>query len=160
MATLFCDPETELTTDGTLQFRLDDWIDTAPFEDLVGIELEQVENGKAVLTCLARVKLAQGGGVVHGGALTTLADTAVAMAIKSLLPAGTVFATTQLQMRFLLPVRSGHVRACAEVSGLNGRTFHGQATIYDENQVKVAEFTSVFRVARNQGYVDADKSES
>jgi acyl-CoA thioesterase len=150
MATLLSDPDALLTENGELSFKLDGWIDTAPFEDLIGIKLDQVGEGKALLSCQARVKLAQGGGVVHGGVLTTLADTAVAMAIKSLLPAGTVFATTELQMRFLAPVRSGLIRASAEVSGPQGRTFHGRATIFDEVDVKVAEFTSVFRVARNQ----------
>jgi len=42
---------------------------------------------------------------MHGGALTALADTAVAMAIKSLLLEGTRFATIKLVMEFLAPVR-------------------------------------------------------
>jgi len=150
MATLLSDPESILTGDDPLLFRLDGWIDTAPFEDLIGIELEQVGEGRAILGCQARLKLTQGGGLVHGGALTTLADTAVAMAIKSLLPEGTVFATTELQMRFLAPVRAGCFRAKAQVSGPEGRTFYGQAIIYDENESKVAEFSAIFRVARNQ----------
>jgi len=55
------------------------------------------------------VKLANGGGVMHGGAMTSLPDTAVAMAIKSQLPSGTTFATTGLTMIFVAPVISGVV---------------------------------------------------
>lgn len=150
MSKLFVDPETPLTADPVKQFQLDGWIDTAPFEDLVGIELKHVGEGRATLECLATVKLTQGGGVVHGGALTTLADTAVAMAIKSLLPEGTVFATTELQMKFLQPVQSGWIRAEAEVFEQAERTFHGQADVLNDDREKVAEFVSVFRVARNQ----------
>lgn len=160
MANLFTDPDTLLQVGDEPQFELNDWIDTAPFEDLIGIELEQVGEGTATLGCQARLKLAQGGGVVHGGVLTTLADTAVAMAIKSLLPKSTVFATTELQMRFLRPVRSGHFRAEAQVSGPDGRSFYGEAVIRDQDGEKVAEFSSVFRVARRQPGVAAAEPES
>ena len=160
MAILLSDPESPLLENGDLPFLLDGWIDTAPFEDLIGIELVQVEGGKAILECQARVKLTQGGGVVHGGVLTTLADTAVAMAIKSLLPEGTVFATTELKMQFLTPVRSGRIRASAEVCSSEERTYYGRATLYDSSAVEVALFTSVFRVARNQPFVVDEKPES
>ena len=134
------------------QFALDGWIDTAPFEDLVGLRIVEAEGGRALLTVDFQVKLAMGGGFMHGGALTTLADTAVAMAIKSLLPPGTIFATTELTTRFLAPVKEGRVTARAEVRGPEGRTFYGEAGLFDEQGTEVANFTSVFRVARNQGF--------
>jgi len=132
------------------QFELEGWIDTAPFEDLVGLTLEKVGEGRAVLSMPFTVKLAQGGGFLHGGALTTLADTAVAMAIKSRLPPGTVFATTELKTRFLAPVNSGRVIARAVVRGPEGRNFFGEAAIEDEAGRAVARFEAVFRVARGQ----------
>ncbi len=100
------------------------------------------------------VKLAQGEGVVHGGALVALADAAVAMAIKSLLPPGTIFATAELISRFLAPAREGRLTATASVSGPLGRTFHGEAAIIDAEGREVAQFSSVFRVARGQGFED------
>ena len=87
-------------------------------------------------------------------ALTTLADTAVAMAIKSLLPPGTRFATTELTTRFLAPVRCGRVTARAVVQGPQGRTFAGKAQVMDDHGTEVAIFTCTFRVARGQGYDD------
>lgn len=154
MSELFVDGDLPMTADGERPFRLKGWVDTAPFEDLCGLEHEEVAGGRAVLSCLFRVKLSQGGGVMHGGALTTLADTAVAMAIKSLLPEGTVFATTELTTRFLAPVREGRVRATAMVRGPEGRSFYGEAQLTDEGGRTVAEFSSVFRVARGQGFDD------
>jgi uncharacterized protein (TIGR00369 family) len=137
---------------GEKQFELQGWVDTAPFEDLIGLTIESAGEGKALLTVPFRVKLANGGKVMHGGALTTLADTAVAMAIKSLLPAGTIFATTELNMQFLAPVKSGIVFAHAAVKGPEGRTFLGEANLVDESGQKIARFTSVFRVARGQDF--------
>ena len=136
------------------QFELAQWIDLAPFEDFIGLTIDSIGQGESQLSVLFRLCLANGGGVMHGGALTTLADTAVAMAIKSLLPEGTVFATTELQTSFLAPVTTGKVTARARVLGPEGRTFHGEAEIFDEGGILVARFTSVFRVARGQGFVD------
>jgi len=136
------------------QFRLAGWIATAPFEDHVGLTIEAAADGEARLTVPFRLCLANGGGVMHGGALTTLADTAVAMAIKSLLPEGTIFATTELRTSFLAPVKTGTVTAKAQVRGPEGRTFHGEAELFDEGGALVARFHSVFRVARGQGFAD------
>jgi uncharacterized protein (TIGR00369 family) len=151
MAKLLVDGDTPRQAD-TRQFELRGWVDTAPFEDLLAIEIEEAQQGRAVLSLPFKVKYAQGGGFLHGGVLTTLADTAVAMAIKSRLPAGTIFATTELTTRFLAPVMAGLVTAVATVSGPVGRSFHGEATVTDESGREVARFSSVFRVARGQGF--------
>jgi acyl-CoA thioesterase len=151
MACLFVDGDTPRDP-SEKQFELKGWIDTAPFEDLCGIVIEDAMEGRAVLSMPFVLKLAQGGGVAHGGALTTLADTAVAMAIKSFLPEGTIFATTELTTRFLAPVRQGLMRARASVSSPVGRTLHGEAIVTDEEGREVAAFTCVFRIARGQGY--------
>jgi uncharacterized protein (TIGR00369 family) len=137
---------------GERQFELTGWVATAPFEDLLEMTIEEAAAGHAVLSLPFKVKHAQGGGFLHGGALTALADTAVAMAIKTLLPEGTVFATVELTMRFLAPVREGRVRAEARVSGPEGRTFRGEAVMTDADGREVARFGSVFRIARGQGF--------
>ena len=127
---------------GELQFSLDSWIDAAPFELLLGLKIIHAKDGEAYLTLPFRVKHANGGGVMHGGAMVTLADTAVAMAIKSLLPEGTVFATTELQMEFASPV----------LEGPEGRSFQGFAQLLDDEGSVLASFRSTFRVARGQGF--------
>ena len=137
------------------QFELDGWIDTAPFEALLGMTIESAAEGQAELSLPFRLKLANGGGVMHGGALASLADTAVAMAIKSRLPPGTVFATTDLQMEFSAPVVEGLVRALARVEGPEGRTLHGRVELRGEQDQLYALFRSTFRIARGQGFADS-----
>ena len=151
MSRLFLDGDLPMDPEAP-GFILNGWIDTAPFEDLLQLSIERCEKGEALLSMPFLLKFAQGGGVLHGGAITTLADTAVAMAIKSLLPPGTVFATIELATRFLAPVRSGRISAHATVRGPEGRDFFGAATVRDEGGLEVARFTSTFRVARGQGF--------
>jgi len=133
-----------------VQFELEEWIDTAPFETMLGLKIESAVGGEALLTLPFTVKLANGGGVMHGGAMASLADTAVAMAIKSLLPSGTIFATTGLTMEFLAPVISGVVHARAQVEKSGERTFQGACELLGEDQQLYARFTSVFKIARQQ----------
>ncbi len=140
--------EETMTEGEPLPFELPAWIACAPFEEYLGMRIEEARDGRAVLTMPFKVKLAQGKGLMHGGAVTALADTAVAMAIKSLLPEDTHFATVSLDLKFHAPVRGGTVRAEARVTERDERNIKGEAEVFDEKGVKVATFTSHFKVKR------------
>ena len=96
-----------------------------------------------------KVKFAQGGGLLHGGALTTLADTAAAMAVKSRVPEETHFATVEMTTRFLAPVRRGVVEARARIVVWDGRDIEAEAGVFDEDGRQVARFTGCFRLSRD-----------
>jgi acyl-CoA thioesterase len=137
------DPEAEQP-----QFELSDWIACAPFEQLCELEIVSAADGEAVLHMPFKVKFAQGGGLLHGGALTTLADTAVAMAIKSQVPEGSRFGTIEMTTRFLAPVRRGMVEARARIVEWRGRDIVAEAEVFDDDGRQVARFTSCFRLSR------------
>ncbi len=149
-----CKPELENLMDpkSELPFDLDSWVDLAPFELLLGMKIESAANGEAVLTMPFTVKLAQGAGLLHGGAITALADTAAAMAVKTLLPEGTHFATVSLETDFLAPVREGQVMAIAraEPSLDRERVYESNVDVLGEDGSVVVTFESVFVVARDQ----------
>lgn len=142
----------ELKHTGPHQVQLPQWISEAPFERLLSMKIERAGEGEAVLTMPFFEEYAQGAGLMHGGALTALADTAVAMAIKSVLPEGTHFGTIALESRFLSAVRQGWVTAQANVVAQQGRDLVGYATVFDDQQQPVIEFESHFRVARRQNH--------
>lgn len=143
---LYSDPD-EPRQPEVVQFELEEWIDSSPFERLLGVQILRAEEGQAHLSLPFTLKLSNGGGVMHGGALTSLADTAVAMAIKSLLAPGTVFATTDLSMKFVAPVFEGQVHAYARVQATGVRTFSGECELLGEADEVYAHLTTVFKVA-------------
>lgn len=128
---------------------MEGWINCAPFERLLSIEIVEAANGRATLTMPFFVELTQGAGLMHGGALVSLADTAVVMAIKSLLSPQTHFATVSLESKFLYPVKQGVVTAKAEIIKQEGRIIQGQATVYNDEERPVLEFASTFKVAKD-----------
>lgn len=137
-----------MTKGAALPFALPGWIARAPFEEYLDMTIESAADGRAVLTMPFTVKHAQGKGLMHGGAVTALADTAVAMAIKSLLPEGTHFVTTELSLTFHAPIEGGSAKAVATTVREDERTLRGVAEVFDAEGVKAATFRSVFRVKR------------
>ena len=65
-----------------------------------------VEPGKVVFSLRAQEYHYNPIGSVHGGVLATLLDSAVACAIQSRLPAGTVYTTLELKVNFTRAVRA------------------------------------------------------
>jgi uncharacterized protein (TIGR00369 family) len=82
---------------------------------LLGFSLETIELGRATLRLEARPRHKQLNGVVHGGILAALADTAGAMAAHTVIPKRTALATIELKINYLEPVPGGRVRAEARV---------------------------------------------
>ncbi len=134
---------------GPHRFHMDGWISCAPFERLLHIEIVEAANGRAVLRMPFRVEFAQGAGLMHGGALVGLADTAAVMAIKSILPPQTHFATVAMAVEYRRPVRQGIVTARSRVAEVTGRELEGRAQVYDEQERPVLDFKATFKIARD-----------
>ncbi len=140
--------EKVVTKNDELPFQLPEWIATAPFEEFLGMSIEQAEGGRAVLTMPFKAALCQGKGLMHGGAVVSLADTALAMAIKSLLPDGTDFVTVRMGLEFHAPVCWGTVRADARVTHQGERDIEGVTEIMTEEGIKAATFKATFRIRK------------
>ncbi len=133
---------------GPHEVVLDRWISCAPFEKLLGLDIVEAKDGRSYLTMPFMYQLAQGQGMAHGGAIVTLADTAVAMAIKSRLPPDSRFGTISLNAEFLGPVTQGVLTARAEVTPVENRQVQGYAEVTDDDGRPVMRFSAVFKLGR------------
>ena len=97
------------------------------------------------------IQYAQGGrGLMHGGALVSLADTAVVMAIKSLIPPHSHFATIAAEVRYLLPVKKGVITRQGQGNGAGGKDRERPAPLSTTKKSgAVMEFLSTFKIARD-----------
>lgn len=100
---------------------------------LFGYELESIGEGKAVMSLLVADRHRQIHGVVHGGVLASLADTAGAMAAYAILPHGTRLATVEMTINYLEAVNGGKILAEARVLRL------GRTLAVSECEIKDAE---------------------
>jgi uncharacterized protein (TIGR00369 family) len=105
----------------------------SPLSNLMGAQVEEVEAGTLVCSMPASAWYCGMGGTLYGGALTMLADYAVLGAVQSLQPPGTTWATLDLNVRFLRPLRpgGGRLRARATVIHLGRRLAIAHVEIAD-----------------------------
>jgi len=119
-------------------------LDDVPFAKLLGIEVESVEPGVAVLTMKMRDDLKRNGGIAHGGAVATLIDSAMAFAIMPMLGENEHSMTVDLTIHYLRPVSEGSARAIARVVRGGKRVITVSAELFDGNEKLAATAISTY----------------
>ena len=112
--------------------RVTSALERVPFAKLIGIELDEVDSGTATLAFDIRDELKQNNGVVHGGAIASLIDTATAFAIISVLPPEEQATTVDLTISYLRPLTKGRARAVAKVLRTGKRLITVSAELFDD----------------------------
>jgi uncharacterized protein (TIGR00369 family) len=118
--------------------RIQKMFDNLPFAKLIGIELDQINPGVATLGLEVRQDLMQNNGVVHGGAIASLIDTAAAFAIVSGLPSSERVTTVDLTVSYLRPLTAGRAQATARVIRAGRRLIAVSADVLDDGGKLVA----------------------
>ena len=115
--------------------------DVNPLFNFLGARMREAVDGKAVIELPVSMQLVQGGGVVAGGILATLADEAMAHAVISILEDGCRTTTTEMNIRFLRsvnPQHKGTLRGVAKVVKSGRSVITAEAAVYDETGRLVA----------------------
>jgi len=124
--------------------------ESMPFAELLGVEVLAASSEEVRARIAWEERLCTAGGVLHGGALMSLADAAGAYCTFLNLPersAGT--ATIESKTNFFRAVREGHVVATS-------RPLHrGRTTIVVETDLHDAEGKHVARVTQTQAVLGA-----
>ena len=75
-----------------------------PISELIGMQLTEASEGRAVFTCEPAEYHYSPLGMVHGGIAATLLDSAMGLAVVSMLPVSTSFTTLELKVNYVRPV--------------------------------------------------------
>lgn len=90
-------------------------VDRMAFRELLGIDIEERADGRAKLLFRANEQHLNDGGIVHGGAIATLADCAMGSALASTLADGEQPVTVEAKVNYLEPGETGTIVAEARV---------------------------------------------
>lgn len=120
----------ELTDDQ--KQRIAKALNSVPFAKLLGIKLDSIEPGRATLSLLIREEFRQNAGIVHGGVIASLIDSATAFAILPLLKPDERTTTIDLTISYLRPLISGSMVATANVRRYGRRVVVVSADLTDE----------------------------
>ena len=113
--------------------RLLEAFKAVPFAHLLGIELGEMKRGAATLHLMMRDDLRQNNGVIHGGVVASLVDTAAAFAILTLLKPSETTTTIDLTVHYLRPLLQGRVTAKAHVVRAGRRVLVISIDVFNED---------------------------
>jgi uncharacterized protein (TIGR00369 family) len=115
--------------------------------ELLGFDVESVQDGRAIFRLDVRPTHKQIHGVVHGGILAALADTAAAIAAYTTVPRGVELATLELKINYLEPVPGGRVKADARVLRAGRNFIVTECEIFNESGSLAAKSMLTFSAA-------------
>ena len=124
--------------------RIKSALGKVPFAQLIGIEVDEIGKGLATLGLSIRHEHTQINGVVHGGVVASLIDTATAFAIISLLQPKERVTTVDLTISYLRPLTSGRATAIAKVVRAGRRLFVVSAEVNDQGGKLAATALSTY----------------
>ena len=114
-----------------------------PYARLLGIELEAVTPGVVTLRMSVRNDLMRNNGIVHGGAIASLIDSATAFALISLDPTQQAV-TIDLHVNFTRPLVDGQATSTAKVIRAGRRVVFISAEVFDSSGNLVATALSTY----------------
>ena len=116
--------------------------------ELVGFQLTEVEEGRALVTLQVGPQHANPMGTLHGGILCDIADAAMGLAFASGLGEGETFTTLELKINYLKPIWTAKLRAEGRVLK-RGRTVGlVECDVFDEKNSLVARASSTCMTLR------------
>jgi 1,4-dihydroxy-2-naphthoyl-CoA hydrolase len=114
-----------------------------PFAGHLGLTLDEAGPDRVIARIGWAPHLCTSAGILHGGVLMSLADTAGALVTFLGLPEGATTATMTSTTQLFRPVSKGSVRAVAVPLHRGRTTVTAQTSLYDDEQRLVAQTTQI-----------------
>lgn len=123
----------------------------SPYPSHMIMEIDGIEIDTAsIILDLAKCHL-QPFGIVHGGVLATLIDTATFWSAFLRLPEDSGLVNVDLKLNYLQPAVNGRLTAVGSCMRPGRSISYSEATVFDENQEIVAHGTSTLMALEGKG---------
>jgi uncharacterized protein (TIGR00369 family) len=126
-------------------------VHTAPFPALIGMTIEELDFDRCRIDLTLRKDHLQPFGIVHGGVLATLIDTATFWAAFMRLPEDSGLVNVDLKLNYLKAVTSGHLRAQGQCLRAGRQISYTVASVFDDAGELVAHGTSTMMALPGKG---------
>ena len=115
-----------------------------PYIKLLGMQLDALKQGEAILSLKMRDELRQPQGFLHGGATASIIDTATAFAVITVLEQDEKATTVDLTVHYLRPVVEGTITCTAKVVRAGRRLLTVSAEVFNEEGKLIATALSTY----------------
>jgi len=124
-----------------------DAINLSPYFQLLGITVEYANNGCARLKMKVKDDLFNLGGVIHGGAIASIADSAVGIALAATNTKNpNKLATIELKINYFMPVIEGEIIAEANIVFKGNQIAVGDVEVKDQEDRLIAKGIATYIV--------------
>lgn len=115
--------------------------DSVAYAKFLGLELCELKSGEVTVCLDVRAELKQNQGVVHGGAIASLIDTASAFVILTTIEAHEKVTTTDLTIHYLRPITAGRLMAKARIVRGGRRRFVVNVEVENDGSLAATAIT-------------------
>jgi len=126
----------------------------SPYPAQMQMTLEEIEINTARLMIRLGKRHLQPFGIVHGGVLATIIDTATFFAAFLKLPVDTGLVNVDLKLNYLAPVIEGHLYAEGTCLHLGRSISYTEARFFDDQKNLVAHGTSTLMAIPGKGLLN------
>jgi uncharacterized protein (TIGR00369 family) len=124
---------------------------SSAFHSWMGMELVAAEPGRVEIALEAADHHLNLQGLLHGGVIATLADTATGLAVRTMVPAGRRHVTVQLDVHYLRPGAPGRVTAVGTTVRVGSSIGYAEADVLDAKGRLLARATATVAVMADHG---------
>jgi len=117
-----------------------------PFANFLGIKLDELQHGSATLSLETREELTRDGGLIHGGVLASLIDTASAFATLTLIEPEQRAVTIDLTVHYLRAVTGGTTKAHARALRAGRRVIVLSVEVTNQDGALVATAVTTYLI--------------
>ncbi|MBM4329604.1 MAG: PaaI family thioesterase [Deltaproteobacteria bacterium] len=121
-------------------------VESAPYYQLLQITLEQIDEGFARFRMPFRKELTHPYSIVHGGAIASLADTAVAFALMTMIQPGERVTTVEFKINFLSSVHNGEMIGEARIAHKGKRLATADMEVKNEKGNLIAKGLATYMI--------------
>jgi uncharacterized protein (TIGR00369 family) len=116
------------------------------YAKFLGLELCELKSGDVTVCLDVRDELKQNRGVVHGGAIASVIDTASAFAILTQIGETERVTTTDLTIHYLRPITAGRMLARAQIVRGGRRRFVVRVELENDGRLAATAVTGYLKV--------------
>jgi uncharacterized protein (TIGR00369 family) len=136
---------------GDIERELAERVRRSAFHAWAGLELVRAAPGEVEIALDATAHHLNLQGLLHGGMIATLADTATGLAVRSMVPEGRRHVTIQLDVHYLSPGRPGRVTAVGRTVRVGTQIAYAEADVTDERGRLLARAMATVAVMMDRG---------
>jgi uncharacterized protein (TIGR00369 family) len=129
-----------------IEADLRDRVARSAFHSWVGMEVVAASPGRVEIALDADEHHLNLQGLLHGGVIATLADTATGLAVRSMVAEGRRHVTVQLDVHYLAPGRPGRITAVGTTVRVGATIGYAEADVTDERGRLLARATATVAV--------------